>query len=79
MKNRVAILLHIIVISAFFDLLILPAILPSVEMQSCPDVQPLSPQHPPWYCWPSNAQVRYFFTNASGVRSFTETEKTLYR
>lgn len=79
MKNRIAILLQIVAMSALFDLLILPAILPSVEMQSCPDVHPLSPQHPSWYCWPSNTQARYFFTNSSGVRSFTETEKTLYR
>ena len=66
--------------SMVFSLLILTAILPPAQMQSgCPPVQPLSPQFPSWYCWQANAQVQYSFTHGSGVRAFTEAEKTLYR
>ena len=69
-----------IILSILFSLLIVPAILPPAESQSgCPPVQPLSLQFPSWYCWQSNAQVRYSFTNESGSRAFTETEKPLYR
>ncbi len=79
MKGHVAGLFQIITLSILFELSVLPVILPPVEMQSCPSVQPLEPAHSSWYCWPSDAQVRYFFTSAPGARAFTETEKTLYR
>ena len=80
MKSRFVALLPIVVLSILFDLLILPTLWSPVEMQSgCPPVQPTEIQHPSWDCWQANAQVRYFFTNAPGVRAFTDTEKTLYR
>lgn len=75
MKDQVASLFQIITLLILFDLLVFPVILPPVEMQSCPSVQPLEPAHSSWYCWPSDAQVRYFFTSAPGARTFTENEK----
>ena len=80
-SHRVS-LLGILVSSLFMSLLALPLVPPEAETQtSCPNIPILNQSFPPSMCWPSGAQVRYYFTvdpNTPGL-PFPETEKNLYR